>query len=45
MNGGAVHALGERVARIDGALTSPWLPPANGGTAAAPSASTPEVDA
>lgn len=37
--------LGERVARIEGALTGPWRPPANGGTAPAPSVSTPEAAA
>ena len=25
-----LHALAERVARIEGALTGPWRPPANG---------------
>ena len=25
-----VHAIAERVARIEGALTGPWRPPANG---------------
>lgn len=33
-----VHALSERVARIEGALTGPWRPP-NGAPAASPSAS------
>ena len=31
-----LHGLAERVARIEGALTGPWRPPANGGSAAAP---------
>ena len=33
-----VHALSERVARVEGALTGPWRPP-NGAPAASPSAS------
>lgn len=33
-----VHALSERVARVEGALTGPWRPP-NGRPAALPSAS------
>ena len=28
--------LGERVARIEGALTGPWRPPANGGSTPSP---------
>ncbi len=43
-----LHGLAERVARIEGALTGPWRPPANGGSAAAPlspTASAPEADA
>ena len=43
-----LHALAERVARIGGALTGPWRPPANGGQAApadpAPSAPAPEAN-
>lgn len=34
-----VHALSERVARIEGALTGPWRPPNGGAPAASPSAS------
>ena len=34
-----LHALSDRVARIEGALTGPWRPPANGGAAATPAAS------
>ena len=30
-----LHGLAERVARIEGALTGHWRPPANGGSAAA----------
>lgn len=30
-----LHALAERVARIEVALTGPWRPPANGGSAPA----------
>ena len=26
-----LHGLGDRVARIEGTLTGPWWPPANGG--------------
>ncbi len=42
-----VHALAEWVARIAGALTGPWRPPANGGStpAPAPSVPAPEADA
>ena len=32
-----LHALAERVARIEGALTGPWRPPANGNPTPAPS--------
>ena len=43
-----LHALAERGARIEGALTGPWRPPANGGQAApadpAPSAPAPEAN-
>ena len=28
-----LHVLSDRVARIEGALTGPWRPPANGGAA------------
>ena len=31
-----VHAVSDRVARIEGALTGPWRPPANGNPRAAP---------
>ena len=31
--GGDLHALSDRVARIEGAITGPWRPPANGGSA------------
>ena len=31
-----LHALAERVARIEGALTGPWRPPANGTPAPVP---------
>ena len=34
---GDLHALTERVARIEGSLSGPWRPPANG-SPAAPSA-------
>ena len=37
-----LHALAERVARIEGALTGLWRPPANGNPAPAPS-STPDT--
>ena len=43
-----LHGLAERVARIEGALTGPWRPPANGGSVAAPlspTASASEADA
>lgn len=43
-----LHALAERVARIEGALTGPWRPPANGGPTApplSPTASAPDADA
>ena len=36
-----LHALAERVARIEGALTGPWRPPANGGSTPAPAPSVP----
>ena len=31
-----LHALAERVARIEGAMNGPWRPPANGSPAPAP---------
>ena len=31
-----LHALAERVARIEGAMRGPWRPPANGNPAPAP---------
>ena len=34
-----VHALAERVARIKGAMSGPWRPPANGTPAPAPAPS------
>ena len=37
-----LHALAERVARIEGALSGPWRPPANGNPAPVPSATAPE---
>ena len=36
-----VHALSDRVARIEGALTGPWRPPTNGTPASAPPSETP----
>lgn len=36
-----LHALAERVARIEGALTGPWRPPANGPPAAPEPVATP----
>ena len=39
-----LHALAERVARVEGALTGPWRP-TNGSPAAAPKGGPPEVTA
>ena len=40
-----LHALAERVARIEDALTGPWRPPANGGSYPTPAVPAPEADA
>lgn len=37
-----LHALSDRVARIEGAMSGPWRPPANGAPAPAPSPSKPQ---
>jgi len=40
-----LHALAERVARIEGTLSGPWRPPANGNPAPAAASSTEAMNA